>query len=425
MKNLYFDLKQNVVLIVLKSILISFLFIFFYICLSFMHSSNEAIDREFSDDQKENMYGLVDTLQEPDDFSKFRKDISSINHVAEFYNHLNMSADFKFLSIFNQPVPVTGFKGGVQFDYTFDTEMTQKGFYQDEQTGEEFFDVKALQMNAQAFSFFNLSVNKGKTIDWETVNYDSGVLPILLGSDYNGVYDVGESIDGSLYFKKYQFKVVGVLRENSSIFYQNNRNTFIDNHFIIPYPPKLPEATERDKEFSGILNFAMINGNIAAPREMSGTELLNKLHDVSLKSNFSHYTLLSIPFYLIQFNFMYNIIQKNLSLIFGVIALLSLALYIVLRSLDKVMIKRRMNAIKYFWIQGYRVRDINFIIFRYTMTEYTLSFIIFFAVSLTSFIKQLELLLILLILQLGYFIIDFLMIKRAYLSKLKRTYTND
>ena len=122
---------------------------------------------------------------------------------------------------------------------------------------------------------------------------------------------------------------------------------------------------------------------------------------------------------------MYNIIQKNLSLIFGVIALLSLALYIVLRSLDKVMIKRRMDAIKYFWIQGYRVRDINFIIFRYTMTEYTLSFIIFFAVSLTSFIKQLELLLILLILQLGYFIIDFLMIKRAYLSKLKRTYTND
>lgn len=153
MKNLYFDLKQNVVLIVLKSILISFLFIFFYICLSFMHSSNEAIDREFSDDQKENMYGLVDTLQEPDDFSKFRKDISSINHVADFYNHLNKNADFKFLSIFNQPVPVTGFKGGVQFDYTFDTEMTQKGFYQDEQTGEEFFDVKALQMNAQAFSF--------------------------------------------------------------------------------------------------------------------------------------------------------------------------------------------------------------------------------------------------------------------------------
>ena len=355
-----------------------------------MHSSNEAIDREFSDDQKENMYGLVDTLQEPDDFSKFRKDISSINHVADFYNHLNKNADFKFLSIFNQPVPVTGFKGGVQFDYTFDTEMTQKGFYQDEQTGEEFFDVKALQMNAQAFSFFNLSVNKGKTIDWETVNYDSGVLPILLGSDYNGVYDVGESIDGSLYFKKYQFKVVGVLRENSSIFYQNNRNTFIDNHFIIPYPPKLPETAERDKEFSGILNFAMINGNIAAPREMSGTELLNKLHDVSLKSNFSHYTLLSMPFYLIQFNFMYNIIQKNLSLIFGVIALLSLALYIVLRSLDKVMIKRRMDAIKYFWIQGYRVRDINFIIFRYTMTEYTLSFIIFFAVSLTSFHKTIR-----------------------------------
>lgn len=425
MKNLYFDLKQNFVLIALKSILFSFLFIFFYICISFMYSSNEAINREFSDTQKENMYGLVDTLQDPNDFSKFREDTASINHIADFYNQLNRSEEFNFLSVFNQPLPVTDFKGGVQFDYGFDTELMKKGFYQDEQTGERLFDVKALQMNARTFSFFNLSVKKGTTIDWDTVNYDSGVLPILLGSDYNGVYDVGDIIEGSLYFKKYQFKVVGILRENSSLFYQNDRNTFIDDHFIIPYPTKLPKATEKDKEFYGILNFAMINGNIAASREMSTTELLNKLHDVSLKSNFSHYTLLSMPAYLIQFNFMYNIIQKNLSLIFGVIALLSLALYIVLRCLDKVMIKRRLNIIKYFWIQGYRVRDINLIVLRYTLIEYMLSSIIFLAVYLTSSIKRLELLFILFILQSGYFIIDFLILKSVYLSKLKRTYAND
>ncbi|MBL3716811.1 hypothetical protein GHK52_08315 [Lactococcus garvieae] len=425
MKNLYFDLKQNVVLIALKSTLISFLFIFFYICISFMHSSNEAIDREFSDAQKENMYGLVDTLHDPNDFSKFRGDISSINHVADFYNQLNKSDNFNFLSIFDQPIPVTDFKGDMQFDYAFDTERTKKGFYQDEQTGEKLFDVKALQMNAQAFSFFNLSVKKGTTIDWDTVNYDSNVLPILLGSDYNDIYNVGDIIGGSLYFKKYQFKVVGILRENASLFYQNNRNTFIDNYFIIPYPPKLPKATEKDKEFYGILNFAMINGNIAASRDMTGTELLNKLHDISLKSNFSHYTLWSMPAYLIQFNFMYNIIQKNLNLIFGVIALLSLALYIVLRCLDKVMIKRRLNTIKYFWIQGYRVRDINLIVLRYTLTEYMLSAIIFLTVYLISPIKRLELLFILLILQVGYFIIDFVILKSAYLSKLKRSYTND
>ncbi|WP_251711967.1 hypothetical protein [Lactococcus ileimucosae] len=313
----------------------------------------------------------------------------------------------------------------MQFDYAFDTERTKKGFYQDEQTGEKLFDVKALQMNARTFSFFNLSVKKGTTIDWDTVNYDSGVLPILLGSDYNGVYNVGDIIEGSLYFKKYQFEVVGILRENSSLFYQNNRNTFIDNYFIIPYPPKLPKVTEKDKEFYGILNFAMINGNIAVSRDMTGTELLNKLHDISLKSNFSHYTLLSMPAYLIQFNFMYNIIQKNLSLIFGVIALLSLSLYIVLRCLDKVMIKRRLNIIKYFWIKGYRARDIKFVVLKYTMTEYMLSSIIFLAVYLTSSIKRLELLFILLIAQAGYFTIDFMILKSTYLSKLKRTYTND
>ena len=121
---------------------------------------------------------------------------------------------------------------GIKFDHGYETDVGEKGAYFDEISNEKLIDIKSLQMNEKAFSFYNLKVSKGTEIPWDNITYTSSqkmMIPVILGSNYLDSYAIGDQLKGTLYFETFDFKVVGFLAENSSVYYKNDINKFIDS----------------------------------------------------------------------------------------------------------------------------------------------------------------------------------------------------
>ncbi|MDN5441301.1 MAG: hypothetical protein L0F96_08755 [Lactococcus lactis] len=418
----YFDFKKNGLFIVLKGILLSLFFLILYVSLLFMASTDYAINRDFSMKQNVNLYSLIDTFSDPNDFSKFRDSVTSIQKVSQFYNQLNQNQEITFLSIFDQPVPIANFKGGIKFDHGYETDVGEKGAYFDEISNEKLIDIKSLQMNEKAFSFYNLKVSKGTEIPWDNITYTSSqkmMIPVILGSNYLDSYAIGDQLKGTLYFETFDFKVVGFLAENSSVYYKNDINKFIDSYMIIPYPNQLSPIGENDKFFSGILNFAMINGDIAASKKLSTDNVLSQLDDISKRTKFDNYTLLNTPSYLIQFNLMRRTIQKNWHLVTLIIVLMCMSLIVVLIFLNLVLLKKRYNKFKILWYKGVSQQRLAWYLFLLMMKEYMISYLVFLVVYAALSIRQENMLKILLIVQTCCFMLDYLLIKSICQTKLK------
>lgn len=229
------------------------------------------------------VYRLSDTLLEDEDYGQFRKDKASMNTLVAFYNYLNQSDELSILSIFNQALYVKNFKGDSAFYYTpeealkADPSLTPS--------------IKGIEMNQKAFDFYQLKLAEGKAIDWEKVNYQDGTkLPILLGYQYKGVYQLGEVLEIDLYGKLFQCEVVGFLSQETKLNYKNYIDEDLDTYIIFPYPPKLWPVDEVDDSFAGIVYFAMLNGEVAT--KASEKVLLSEIKMASEKSEFKDFQVL-------------------------------------------------------------------------------------------------------------------------------------
>ena len=67
------------------------------------------------------LYKMIDTFYDPDDFHNFRNSAENINILSNFYNQLNASKNFDVLTSFNQAIPVTNFRGDNSFYYNSET----------------------------------------------------------------------------------------------------------------------------------------------------------------------------------------------------------------------------------------------------------------------------------------------------------------
>jgi hypothetical protein len=216
----FFDLKTNGHLTILKLLFIVLSALLVFHTASFLESADGAIQQSFSNSAQADLYGITDTLPDPDEFSAAISSAKVVASVGSFYNELNTSKKIKFLSIFNQPLAVTDPAVGERFDEGYVENGEAKGLYTDPDTGLKTREVHSFQLNEQAAKFYNLRVSKGSMPDWSSIDYSQKQIPVLLGADYQKLYDLGDVIAGSFAFDTFGFKVVGFLKEASSIYYQ-------------------------------------------------------------------------------------------------------------------------------------------------------------------------------------------------------------
>lgn len=228
-------------------------------------------------------YRLSDTLLEDKDYSRFLHDKASINTLVAFYNDILQSDKVLMLSAFNQAMQVKDFKGDKRFFYG--TEEYLKA------TADLVPRQKALQINQNFFDFHQLKVVEGEAIVWEGIDYRNGMkIPILLGHQYKGIYELGDVLEIEFYSKIFPCEVVGFLAKETGVSYNGYIDEDLDTYIIFLYPPKLWPVDEVDDSFAGIVYFAMLNGEVAT--KASEQVLLSEIKMASEKSEFKDFQVL-------------------------------------------------------------------------------------------------------------------------------------
>lgn len=351
MSELWREFRSHTAALLVKVVLLVFAFLGIYNILSFSQSTDRAIDTSFSQQSSYNLYSIYDTLIDADAFSAFCDSERNMETVCDFYNRLNANEDLSFISSFDQPLSIVDFQGGASFHYAYGTEMTDQDAYTD-LSGLVVEDIKSLQLNEQTFRFYNLSVDGGAEPDWDAVDYAGDTIPVLLGSDYRDVYQVGDEITGLYYFKETTFKVSGFLSDGTSIYYKDDPNYYLDSSIVVPYPAELSTSTGNDFGFMARLAFAMVNGDVAAPKSLESQDVLGILNTIGAESGFQDFSLLNMPEYLVQLSFMRTLIADNSVLVCAAQALVVAATAIVVFFIDRALAAYRRDKAHIWRIAG-------------------------------------------------------------------------
>lgn len=329
-KELFFLLKYNWSLYLFSIIILSLLAIVISLTMSMIVQTFHKEQATNAIYQGKKIFHISDTLIEADDFSNFRSKAQNINKIAHFYNALVESDQIQFISTYDQPVYIENFKGGENFLYNKYIENNM-------------YNIKSMQMNSSAYQFYGIRLKEGIEPDWEKIDADEDIIPVVLGSDYSNIYTIGDEFSGFYYPKSISFKVVGFLEENQAIYYQGNAEFYLDTYILVPYPYRCSEVILPNSEemtFKGILYFAMINSNIATSfGEVGVKEITNK---ISYQTEFYDHLLIGESLFSVQYSRMASVITANKNLL---IAFMSFAIIfsIAVQCGISLTIKNRRN----------------------------------------------------------------------------------
>jgi hypothetical protein len=346
------DLRSNGALVIAKALVVALLFLAVFTFASFAQSTATAVDRSFSQRTDVDLYNLVDAFtSDPTAFSEYRKSPERLERLSRFYSELDRDSTLTLLSAFDQPLTVRHFDAGRAFDAGAGTELGARGEYDDE-SGRRVMDVKSLQINRKAFEFYGLHLEDGQTLDWDAVDYVAGSVPVVLGDAYRESYEVGDDIDGTLYFTDLHLRVAGFLEEGSSLFYKGDINHYLDDVMVVPYPAELTSLLKDDVYVGGIVAFAMVNADLAAAKDVDTDGVLAALESIASRTGFHEYTLTDIPGYLVQYGLVKRIVHDNFWLLTSIVLLLTLAALVLCVGVCLVLSRRRAASASAHWHAG-------------------------------------------------------------------------
>jgi hypothetical protein len=301
------------------------------------------------------LYHIVDNFYDADAFYEYKLHPENINCLGRFYNMLVSSPNLKFISTFNQAIPIQKFRGDGKFSYNSQAFMNE---HKDVP-----INVKAMQLNTASFELYQLRVARGASFDWREVDYSKDTLPILLGSDYDGVYDIGDTFVGNYYGRDMTFKVIGILEPNTFIYYKGDPEFYLDTYFVVPYPKFCAPVESTDFHFEGILYFAMVNGDIMTT--LDEKLLLSEVKNIANTTGFVDFSIIGISDFAWKYDTMVSVIKENQRLLFVTMLLVGVLVTFVQYGMGRLILARRLNVYKTYWLIGnsnYRLvyfRDIS------------------------------------------------------------------
>lgn len=195
MKSLYILHKQNRlsnILLTVASILFFAIVYFVILHTTYMSSPAEAGKTL----QGQNLYSVNNLEESP-----------SVEKLYNFNSTLQNTEQVTLYTASPIEVMIEGFSGDIGFA---ETDAKEDGSYS---------PVYGLQINQAAQKINNIELDLGRFFNSkEFQNYDgSGELPIILGSSYFTLYDVGEKLNITVQGQKITAKVIGFLASNQQL----------------------------------------------------------------------------------------------------------------------------------------------------------------------------------------------------------------
>lgn len=201
--------------------------------------------------------------------------------MMDYYEALTSSAKYPFLSLMTQqPIEMREKDVKELFrdkNYTsFLDEMQPESFSGYFGPGTDggtclLHSMQSVQTDLQAYRFFGLRTQEGEGFTEEnmTIREASDPIPIVMGSSYKGLVDVGDLLEvAGAWNGKYLCRVTGILEEDASVPRDRinmGEQCCLDSKILFPYGVRLredPENVEDIRKFAMLDFLALENGMV-------------------------------------------------------------------------------------------------------------------------------------------------------------------
>lgn len=264
----------------------------------------------FKDDTK--YFSISDNMDDPDIEKSFFEDKESLYNLKSFYNDIKNSKEYRYLINIFQPIEIINFKGSKEFLYSFERGSTENDIF--ESNNKKYSRVKNVMVNNNSINEFSFNIKKGRSFNANDfiMNSYEDTIPILIGSDLSKYYNVGDILNGWLYFDNLKFKVVGVLDENSYTLSNEGDIEYLNDYVITPsFEINFESKNKNDYESQVIYYINKVSGLIATEKNTSISNFLTYIDSLRLKYDICEFDLIGINKHSI--NLLKSVSEQNLN----------------------------------------------------------------------------------------------------------------
>ncbi|GAU76551.1 hypothetical protein [Fusibacter sp. 3D3] len=344
-REIYYHYRANKIIMASLICQATLFFIFLGTFIAFSSELNNGRDNLEKIYGNKAIYQLLDGYFDPDEFSEFLGQENALNTLKKFYNKLNTAHHFQYLSMFNQRItvedPLSKFPEIQAMD------------------GGTAKIINAFQFNKQAYDYFNLVVAKGKPFSLEDFEDKGEIMPVLIGSKYAESFAVGDHIVASYYQKHVILEVIGILKENSLIYFNTDPEFYLDEYIILPYVNYVDPKADFEEEFQKIAYFAMINGYISVEiGDEFAQNMMAEIEVIAQQTGFYNYQFIGSNPNIQPYRGLVNVINLNYTLVRWLF-IFSFCLNVITICFQLYfMQKKRLTALAVHYLNGASLSDL-------------------------------------------------------------------
>ena len=326
-----------------KIFLIGQMTLFFVLVGTFLAFSNKthlgktAIEKFY---HEKAIYHILDGYLDPDDFVAVREQKDVLDQLKAFYNGLNSAKSFNYLAMYNQSIYVDDLLNRFPDAPTFQENGTWKR-------------IESFQVNNCAVEYFDMSVSEGRCFEKKDFDGMAEEIPVLIGQRFNHMIGVGDRINAQYYQKDITLVVIGVLEENTFVYFNGNSEFYLDGYIVMPYVDYDPPESETEEWFQEIVYFAMINGYLStAVSEDAENDMMMEVEAISQQTGFNNYLFVGSNPNVQKYRGLINIINENHKLVVALFMLFFFANILTISFGLLQMQSKRLPSLTVFYLNG-------------------------------------------------------------------------
>ena len=282
----------------------------------------------------------MDGYLDPDDFVAVREQKDVLDQLKAFYNGLNSAKSFNYLAMYNQSIYVDDLLNRFPDAPTFQENGTWKR-------------IESFQVNNCAVEYFDMSVSEGRCFEKKDFDGMAEEIPVLIGQRFNHMIGVGDRINAQYYQKDITLVVIGVLEENTFVYFNGNSEFYLDGYIVMPYVDYDPPESETEEWFQEIVYFAMINGYLStAVSEDAENDMMMEVEAISQQTGFNNYLFVGSNPNVQKYRGLINIINENHKLVVALFMLFFFANILTISFGLLQMQSKRLPSLTVFYLNG-------------------------------------------------------------------------
>ncbi|MEK4009614.1 ABC transporter ATP-binding protein [Paenibacillus sp. FSL H3-0333] len=294
-----------------------------------------------------NLYQLSDDLYNEKE-KEFFSNENSMKLLNNFSGELDKRKHLNYYISKWQPIEITDFKGDVHFDAYYEEGNNQPAY---KVNGRYYRMIKSLQLNEKVFELNNVQLSDGQLFRSEDFVYDGEKeqIPMLLGSNYNGIYKIGDTIDFIYYQHSFKGIVTGIVGSSQKILSIADPELFLDSYIIFPL---MSFNNNVNLQSNGLFIKAslltQINGMLIT--DLSPLQVRKELANVSQSVGFSDFQIIGAN--TLAINSLVKMTEANRNTLLLITGIMGLITTLLLFWSITMIIKRNFDVYKIFLVSG-------------------------------------------------------------------------